>query len=136
MKQHEKAKDGAARAPVARSRLTNGSELLPGVDQRSTWGRLFRDLTETLADHLGGADRMSEPERMTVRRAATLEVELVHLEAGFAESRANGKAPDTATLDLYSRLSNTQRRILEGLGFDRRLRDAVPSLHDYVEGKQ
>lgn len=121
------------KAPVARSRITNGSELLPGIDQRSTWARLFRDLNNALIEHLGGADRLTEPERMTCRRAATLEVELVHMEAGFAETRAKGQAPDATTLDLYSRLSNAQRRALEGIGFDRRLSDVV-HLDDYIAG--
>lgn len=117
-----------------RSRISNGSELLPGTDGRSVWARLFRDLCEGLADHLGGADRMSEPERMTVRRAAALEAELVHLEAKFAECRAAGNAPDAADLDLYSRVTNTQRRVLEAIGATRRPRDVTPSLSEYLAG--
>lgn len=50
---------------------------------------------------------MSEPERMTIRRAAALECELVYLEGLFAEARAAGRAPDAADLDLYSRITNT-----------------------------
>lgn len=126
----------APRPAVSRSRITNGSELLPGVDGRSVWARLHRDLIETLADHLGGADRLSEPERFTIRRAATLEVELIHLESAFASTRAAGNAPTAGELDLYSRLSNTQRRVLEAIGYDRRLRDAVPDLHSYVEARR
>lgn len=115
-----------------RSRITNGSELLPGTDGRSTWARLFKDLCDSLSDHLGGADRMSEPERMTVRRAAALEAELVHLEARFAECRASGEAPAAADLDLYSRITNTQRRVLEAIGASRRPRDVTPSLDSYL----
>ncbi len=121
----------SARSPQ-RSRITNGTGLLPTVDARSAWARLFRDLCDTLADHLGGQDRMSEPERMTVRRAAALEAELVHLEAGFAEARAEGRAPDAANLDLYSRITNTQRRVLESLGMNRRPRDVTPDLQTYL----
>ena len=120
------------RSPLAKSRLTNGSDLLPTTDGRSVWARMFRDMCETLADHVGGQDRMSEPERMTIRRAAALETELVHLEAKFADCRAAGAAPDAADLDLYSRITNTQRRILESLGMARRPRDVTPDLHAYL----
>lgn len=115
-----------------RARITNGSELLPTVDGRSTWARLFRDIVEAMAAHCGGSDRLSEPERMTARRVAAMEAELVYLEAGFAQSRADGKAPTASDLDLYSRISNTQRRHLEALGMQRRPRDLVPDLQQYV----
>lgn len=129
------AQTPAERPASARSRITNGSGLLPTVDQRSAWGRLFRDLVEGLADHVGGPDRMSEPERMTIRRCAALETELVHLESKFANLRAGGGEPSAADLDLYGRLANGQRRHLETLGITRRVRDVVPDLRDYVEGQ-
>jgi hypothetical protein len=109
-----------------RSRITNGSELLPGIDGRSAWARLLRDQIEALTAHLGGADRMSEPERMTARRAAALEAELVFLEAKIAELRTAGLEPPERLVDLYARLANGQRRHLEALGFDRRQRDVTP----------
>jgi hypothetical protein len=119
-----------------RSRITNGAELLPKVDGRTAWARLFRDIHESLTQHVGGADRMSEPERMTVRRAAALECELVRLEISFAEARAAERAPDAADIDLYSRITNTQRRVLETLGMQRRPRDVVPDLSEYLGAKQ
>jgi len=75
---------------------------------------------------------MSEPERMTIRRAAALEVELVHLESTFAEARAAGRAPDAADLDLYSRVTNTQRRVLDALGMQARPQDVTPDLQSYL----
>ena len=57
----------------ARSRLTNGRDLLPGVDGRSTWARLLRDVSSAMYVHLGGEDRISEPQRMLVRRVACFE---------------------------------------------------------------
>ena len=124
-----------SRPPTTRSRLTNGADLLPSVDQRSTWARMFRDMTESMADHCGGADRLSEPERMVCRRIAAMEVELVHLEAKFAKQRANGADPATNDIDLYSRLGNTQRRMLETVGMSRRPRDVTPQLQDYLSSK-
>lgn len=115
--------------PTARSRVTNGSHVLPGVDGRSTWARRFRDLMELHIADLGGDDAVSEAERSIVRRASALEVELERLELLFATSGAAA----AADLDLYQRASNTMRRHLETLGINRRPRDITPSLSDYVE---
>lgn len=115
--------------PTARSRVTNGSHVLPGVDGRSTWARRFRDLMELHIADLGGDDAVSEAERSIVRRASALEVELERLELLFATSGA----ASAADLDLYQRASNTMRRHLETLGINRRPRDITPNLSDYVE---
>jgi len=119
--------DTAAAKPTARSRIGNGSALLPTVDGRSIWARLMRDSYTGLLAHLGGADHVSETQRMAARRVAALEAELVHLEDAFARARAEGGEPDMASLDLYSRLSNTQRRLNEVLGWQRQARDVTPN---------
>lgn len=124
------------RDATTRSRITNGTDLLPGADMRSPWARYFRDVTEAMVVHLGGADRMSEPERMTCRRIAALETELAAMEARFAQARESGKQPTTADLDLYSRLAGAQRRHMESIGMQRRIRDVAPSLASYLEGKR
>lgn len=116
-----------------RSRLTNGSSLLPGHDGRSAWARMLKDVTLNLESHCGG--ELNEVERMTARRAAALEVELVHLEADFARIRGEGRTPDPASLDLYARLSGGQRRHLEALGMQRKPRDLIPDALAYARGK-
>lgn len=125
----------ADRPAVSRSRIGNGNELLPQVDGRSVWARLFRDITEAMAVHCGGADRQSEPERMAGRRVAALEAELVSLEGKFARLRAEEKEPSANDLDLYGRLANGQRRHLEALGMQRRPRDITPDPLDYARQK-
>ena len=72
---------------------------------------------------------------MLARRIAALETELIHLEDNFAQARAQGKAPDSADLDLYSRLANGQRRHFEAVGYNRTMIDATPSLSRYIEGE-
>ena len=82
-----------------RSRVANGSALLPGVDGRSPWVRRAK---EVIADHisdLGGIENCSAAERSIVRRASTLTVELERLEAKFATA---GEA-STADLETYQR---------------------------------
>src|SRR5436190_16175676 len=106
---------GVFEAP-ARSRITNGRELLPGVDGRTLWVRRFRDVLSLHLSDLGGADRISEAEKASARRAACLIVELEQLEAKFALA---GEAKGWQ-IDRYQRLANTLRRLLETLGLQRR----------------
>ena len=116
------------RAAVARSRVTNGGALLPGVDGRSAWVRRARDLIESHLDDLGGDAVVSEAERSIVRRAAVMTTELERMEAKFAES---GEA-DPAMLDLYGRTAGNLRRLLESVGLKRRPRDVTPDLTTYL----
>src|ERR1700734_89233 len=95
--------------PKARSRITNGVGLLPGIDQRSVWCRRFRDIIALHLQDLGGIDRASVAEQSLVRRAACITLECERLEALFAEA---GGASDFK-IEVYSRLSNNLRRLLE-----------------------
>jgi hypothetical protein len=115
-----------------RSRVTNGSALLPGVDGRGAWVRRAKDLfTLHLAD-LGGEDNVSEAERALLRRAVTLTVELERREAMFAQV---GAADDQA-LAIYQTTVNTLRRTLEALGLQRRPRDVGPTLGQILRSGQ
>ena len=109
----------------ARSRISNGSAILPGVDGRSTWVRRLRDLIALHLSDLGGDDVVSEAERSIIRRAAVLETELERLELAFALA---GEA-EPAQIDLYQRTANSLRRLLESVGLQRRPRE-VESLSD------
>jgi len=114
--------------PTHRSAVTNGSEVLPGVDGRSTWVRRLRDLIESHIDDLGGLARVTEAERSLVRRIATLTVELERMEARFA---TNGQAT-AAELDLYARGAGHLRRMLETIGTKRRPRNVTPGVDAYL----
>jgi hypothetical protein len=118
-----------ATKPQARSRVSNGSALLAGVDGRSTWARRLRDLIELHVADLGGDDNISEAERAIVRRAAVLITELERMECSFALSEG---APDIATLDAYQRAAGNLRRLLESVGLERRARDVTPTLRTYL----
>src|SRR5215831_3916150 len=121
-----------ATKPEARSRISNGSQLLAGVDGRSTWARRLRDLIELHTNDLGGDANISEAERAIIRRASVLIVELERMETDFA--LANG-APNIATLDAYQRAAGNLRRLLESLGLQRRARDVTPGVRQYVAVK-
>ena len=121
-----------ARHKKGRSRVSNGSEILAGVDGRSVWARRFRDLLAAHVEDLGGPDMVSEAERSLLRRASALEVELERLEARFAAAGDGG--PDVADLDLYQRTTNTLRRLLDTVGLERRSRDVTPDALSYAKG--
>jgi hypothetical protein len=116
----------------ARSRVTNGSSILPGIDGRSTWVRRLRDLMGLHLVDLGGPDVTSEAERSLIRRASTLTVELEHLELRFALADQAGQPADPADLDLYQRMANSLRRHLEAVGIKRVPRDITPKLSSYL----
>ena len=93
----------------------------------------MRDTIHAMHAHLGGEENISEPARMMSRRVAAFEAELVHLEDGFARVRSEGRAPDTESLDLYSRMSSAQRRMLEAIGLSRVPRDITPAPLDFAK---
>jgi hypothetical protein len=131
-KLHVDSRNEAEMKPTNRSRITNGSAVLPGVDGRSTWVRRLRDLVSLHLSDLGGEDAVSEAEKSIVRRAATLTVELEGMEAAFAVA-GEAKAAD---LDLYQRTAGNLRRLLESVGLERRAKDVTPpSLRDYINSK-
>ncbi len=115
-----------------RSKITNGTKLLPSVHGKTTWGRIFGDTYHALVTHCGGLDTITEPERMIARRAAALEPELILYENSIGMLRVKGKEPDPVVVDRYGRLAERQRRFLETLGFERRSRDVTPSLDQYL----
>src|SRR5262249_27317735 len=109
-----------------KSRITNGSVLLPGVDQRGAWIRRAKDV---IAAHLADKPNATAAEQAIIRRAAVLIVELERLERQFALA---GEA-DPLTLDLYGRVAGNMRRLLESVGLERRAKDIGPTLSDYLQ---
>jgi hypothetical protein len=98
------------RKKMGRTRVTNGRDLLPGVDGRSYWVRRCRDLISIHLADLGGASNCSAGEHSIIRRIAVLTTELEILEAKFAT--AGAAMPDDR--DLYIRGTGNLRRLLVG----------------------
>ena len=72
----------------------------------------------------------SEAEASLVKRVATLTIELERLEGRFSTDD-----PSADALDLYQRMTNTLRRLLETLagGLSRRPKDVSHTLDGYLE---
>jgi hypothetical protein len=115
----------------ARSRVTNGVSLFQDrkVDQRGKWARRFVDLYQLHCDDIGGVDRMSEAQKSLVRRVCSLEIELERIENALA---LGGEAD----IDLYSRVANSLRRMLEAIGIERKAKLVEVSLADIVRQHQ
>jgi hypothetical protein len=122
----------AAIKKSGRSRITNGSALLPGVDQRSTWVRRCRDIINAHVADLGGDDNCTTAEKSIVRRAAVLTTALETFEVKFAKA---GQASGT-DLDLYSRTASNLRRLLESVGLERRPKNITTSVSEYLASKR
>ena len=116
--------------PMARTKITNGVRILPGVDGRSMWVRRFRDVRALHLADLGGEDAVSEAEKSIVRRAACLTVELERMEMMFAQDDA-----EPWRLEVYSRMAGNLRRLLESVGLQRRAKDITPDLQSYLRSK-
>ena len=132
-----------SRSSKLRSRLSNGSKLLPMTDGRSATARRFKDLVEDIAADLGGKDRLSEGQRQLIRRAAMLSAECERMEAMAAR---NDRRPDGAIawksetpfvfdLEIYGALCDRLGRLFGRLGLERRSKDVTPDLRSYLAGK-
>lgn len=115
------------RSPTNRSRITNGRELLPGVDGRSAQARRYQDLVASLVSDAGGNAQMSEARRQLIRRFAALAVCAEGLEAKLA----NGEEIDLAE---HCQISSTLVRLATRLGINRHAKVVAP-LKDYLSAK-
>ena len=119
----------AAKPPTARSRVSNGADILPGVDGRSALARRYRDIISAIVSDMGELGELSEVRAQLCRRFAALAVLAEALEARLA----NGEQID---LNEHALLSSALVRIAGRLGLDRRGRDITPSLREYLtEGR-
>jgi hypothetical protein len=115
-----------AMPPTARSRISNGSAILDGIDGRSREARRFRDVLGEIVSDLGGHDMLSEGQRQLARRCAMLAVECEKIEA-------LGVAGQTIDLEQYGQLTDRIGRCFQRLGLERRAKDVgTPSLSDLV----
>jgi hypothetical protein len=117
---------GITRSLTNRSKVTNGTRLLEGIDGRSPGARRYKDLIESFAHELGGLSQLSEAERALVRQAASLTLRAEQLQTAIV----NGSPVDP---DELIRLTNTARRTLASI---RRKEQPKPSLDDYLASKQ
>jgi hypothetical protein len=89
---------------TARSRVSNRSRILPGVDGRSATARRFRDICRSYELEAGGD--VSEVERDLIRQAAGLVVRGEQMQAALIRG-------EPVNNDELVRISSTAKRLLE-----------------------
>jgi hypothetical protein len=110
---------------TSRSRISNGSAILEGIDGRSREARRFRDVLGEIISDLGGHDGLSEGQRQLARRCAMLAVECEKIEA-------LGVAGEAIDLEAYGQLTDRIGRAFQRLGLKRTARDVSPTLNDLL----
>jgi hypothetical protein len=112
------------RAPTARSRVSNGRDILPGVDGRSPLARRYRDVLAALVVDQGGD--ISEARIALCRRFAASACMAEAMEADLV----NGKQID---IGEHCLLSSTLVRLANRIGIHRIPRDVTPTLEEYLQ---
>jgi hypothetical protein len=77
--------------------------------------RRLRDLLAAHEQDLGGRDLLSEGQRAIIQRASMLTIQCELLERKFAQNDGTASHLD---LDIYQRLCNSLRRLVESLGLN------------------
>jgi hypothetical protein len=117
--------DVVSRKSHARSRVTNGGDLLPDVDGRSIVARRYRDIMSAILVDQGGAGRCSESRIQLIRRFSASAVLAEMMEARLA----NGEAID---ISEHALLCSSLVRLASKIGINHVPRDITPSVADYV----
>ena len=110
----------------ARSRVTNGADVLPDVDGRSAVARRFRDIATAIAIDQGGADSLSEARLQLIRRFAASAVLAEQVEARLAR----GEEIDLAE---HAQLCSNLVRLAQRIGLGRHAKTVTPTLREYLE---
>src|SRR5262249_81067 len=119
-----RAKVGHPKDPQ-KSRLTNAPVLLANVDGRTTVARRYRDIATAIATDQGGADRLSETRLQLIRRFSAAACLAEQLESRLARGEEIG-------IQENSLLGSTMGRVAQGIGIDRRARNIMRSLSEYL----
>lgn len=115
-----------ARKACGRSRVTNGQEILPGIDGRSPMARRYREIAAALITDMGGFDRCTEARLQLIRRFSAACVMAEAMEATLVNSQR-------IDINEHSLLSSTLVRLAQRIGINRIPKNVTPYLHDYLE---
>jgi hypothetical protein len=111
--------------------VSNGRSLYvklnPGEEfnENSAYARRLRDLIAAHVSDLGGVAACSEAERVLIRRAAMLTLQMELLESRWTQ---NGGEASEKSLLIYQRCDGSLRRVLRDLGLKRRAKDVTDPL--------
>jgi len=120
----------AARKMHARTKVTNGTQILPGiVDTRSVLGRRYRDVLHAVVSDAGGFDHCSEIKLQLARRFTAASLLAERLETDFV----NGEAKEDLVTE-FSSLCSALVRLATRIGIERVAKEVLPSsLASYLD---
>ncbi len=119
----------AALKGYARSRISNGKDLLPNTDGRSLIARRYRDIASALLADSAGADECGEARKQLIRRFAACSVLAEQIEARLA----NG---EQINITEHALLCSTLTRLVSRLGLERRTKNVIPTLDEYLRQRR
>jgi hypothetical protein len=111
----------ADRKPQARSRISNGKDVLPSVDGRSHIARRYRDISSQIVTDQGGLEHCSESRLQLIRRFSAAAVLAEQMESRLARGQAINIAE-------HAQLCSSLVRLASKIGIERIARDVTPSL--------
>jgi hypothetical protein len=110
----------------ARSRVTNGGDILPNIDQRSAEARRYRDIVTAVLSDQGGLEACAEARLQLIRRLAAAAVIAEQAEARMA-------AGETINVMEHAQLTSSMVRVAQRIGINRRSKNVTPTVADYLE---
>ena len=117
------------RKPTFRSAVTNGRDVLPGVDGRTLIARRYHDIMSAILIDQGGEDRCSESRKQLIRRFTAAAVLAEQMEARLV----SGEQID---VQEHALLASSLVRVAQRIGVNRIPRNLAPTLDDYLRTKQ
>jgi hypothetical protein len=124
--QRRRSRTPEERKRHARSRVSNGADILPDVDGRSLVARRFRDIASAITGDQGGAAHLSEARLQLIRRFSAASVLAEQMESDLA----NGKP---VNIQDHALLCSTLVRVARQIGVNRIPRTVVPTLDEYLQ---
>lgn len=119
----------ATRSPSTRSRITNGSSVLAGIDGRSGLARRYRDLIDALT--IEAPSPVTEAMRLQIRAAASMQAHVEDLTARMIRG-------ESVSSEEMTRATNGAMRALASLSrrAPARKRPSATGLTSYLSGRQ
>jgi hypothetical protein len=117
------------RAVYGKTKISNGSEVLPNVDGRSLVARRYGEILSALLIDQGDAGKISEARLQYIRRFAAAAVLAEQIEAALARG-------ETIDIGDHALLCSTMVRVGNKIGLDRISKDVTPTVRDYLALKQ
>jgi hypothetical protein len=118
--------DIASRKSHARSRVSNGNDILPDVDGRSLIARRYRDIAQAILIDQGDASKISEARLQLIRRFSAAAVLAEMMEAALAKGAQ-------INIQEHALLCSTLTRLASRIGINRIPKEIEQTLSEHLQ---